>query len=65
MPKMRTHRGAAKRFKKTGSGGYKHKQAGMRHLSTHKSGKTVRQLRGLKMVSEQDAPELKRLLPYV
>jgi len=63
MPKMNTHRGAAKRFKKVG-GGYKHKQAGMRHLSTHKSGKTVRHLRGLKMVSDQDAPELKRLLPY-
>jgi len=64
MPKMKTHRGAAKRIKKTGGGGYKHKQAGMRHLSTHKSGKTVRQLRGLKMVSDSDAPEMKRLLPY-
>ena len=63
MPKMKTHRGAAKRIKKVGSG-YKHKRAGMRHLSTHKSGKTVRHLRGMKMVSEADAPEMKRLLPY-
>ncbi len=64
MPKMKSHRGAAKRFKKTGGGGFKHKQAGVRHLNTSKSQKRKRNLRGLKMVSASDAPALKRILPY-
>jgi len=63
MPKQKTKRSAAKRFKKTATG-YKHKQAGVRHLNTSKSQKRKRNLRGLKMVSASDAPALKRILPY-
>ncbi|MBU2393854.1 MAG: 50S ribosomal protein L35, partial [Gammaproteobacteria bacterium] len=39
MPKMKTNKGAAKRFKKTGSGGFKRKQSHLRHILTKKSSK--------------------------
>lgn len=55
MSKIKTVRGAAKRFKKTGSGGYKHKQANKSHILTKKSTKRKRHLRGLTMVSKGDA----------
>ncbi|VEC52262.1 50S ribosomal subunit protein L35 [Escherichia coli] len=40
MPKIKTVRGAAKRFKKTGKGGFKHKHANLRHILTKKSDQT-------------------------
>ncbi|HXH54683.1 MAG TPA: 50S ribosomal protein L35, partial [Gammaproteobacteria bacterium] len=39
MPKLKTNKGAAKRFKKTGSGGYKHRQSHRNHILTKKSSK--------------------------
>lgn len=62
MPKLKTHRGAAKRFKKTGSGGYKHKQSFCRHILTKKSSKRKRQLRGLANVKACDVDMIKQML---
>ena len=63
MPKMKTHRGAAKRFKVTGSGRIRRRQAGRSHMKVGK--KTSRQLRRLKGdadVSRGDRARVKRLL---
>ncbi|MCS6850075.1 MAG: 50S ribosomal protein L35 [Gemmataceae bacterium] len=45
MPKMKTHKGAKKRFRLTASGKLKRSQAGKKHLNSHKTGKRKRQLR--------------------
>ena len=65
MPKMKTNRGAAKRFKRTASGGFKRAQSHRRHILTKKSTKRKRQLRAGLMIHEADVSMLKRLLPYV
>ena len=62
MPKLKTHRGAAKRFRKT-SGGYKHRQVNRNHILTKKGTKRKRQLRGLNDVAAADVPVLRRMLP--
>lgn len=62
MPKMKTNRGAAKRFKKTASGGYKHKQSHLRHILTKKSSKRKRQLGPKAMVSASDVARVDRML---
>jgi len=62
MPKIKTNRGAAKRFRKTGAG-YKHRRAYRNHILTKKAQKRKRQLRAMEHVHEADAPLLKRLLP--
>jgi large subunit ribosomal protein L35 len=62
MPKLKTHRGAAKRFRRT-STGFKHRQMNRNHILTKKSAKRKRQLRGLEAVSAADAPGLRRMLP--
>ena len=49
MPKMKTHRGAAKRFVKTAKGRFKSKQSHLRHILTKKSSKRKRHLRGKKI----------------
>lgn len=64
MPKLKTHKGAAKRFKKTASGGYKHRQSMHRHILTKKSSKRKRQLRDLKMLKKSDAQMLSAMLPH-
>jgi len=64
MPKIKTSRGAAKRFARTASGKYKHKQSHLRHLLTKKRTKRKRDLRKRDIVSEADAGHLRRLLPY-
>jgi large subunit ribosomal protein L35 len=58
MPKMKTHSGAAKRFRKTGSGKFVHKKEGMGHLLAHKSRK---QKRRLKVVSVVKGGQLKKV----
>jgi len=63
MPKMKTHRGAAKRFKKTGTGKIVRMQQGMRHILTKKSKKRKRQLRKDALVSTAEAKRLDQLLP--
>jgi large subunit ribosomal protein L35 len=62
MPKMKTHRGAAKRFKKTGSGKLKRSRAFLRHILTKKSPKKKRQLRQSALVHKADEKRMKRLL---
>ena len=64
MPKIKTNRGAAKRFKRTGSGGYKRKQSHLRHILTKKSTKRKRHLRGKSMVHDSDVVLVERMLPY-
>jgi large subunit ribosomal protein L35 len=61
---MKSNRGAAKRFKRTGSGGFKRINSFKRHILTKKSTKRKRQLRGGDMVAEQDVRAVKRMLPY-
>ena len=64
MPKMKTNKGAAKRFKKTGSGGFKRKQSHLRHILTKKSSKRKRQLGPKTLVAKVDVPGVARCLPY-
>ena len=63
MPKMKTNRGAAKRFTKTG-GGFKRSQAHRRHILTKKSTKRKRHLREADLVHKSDHAAIRRLLPY-
>ncbi|MFR1707562.1 MAG: 50S ribosomal protein L35 [Clostridium sp.] len=65
MPKMKTHRGAAKRFKKTGTGKLKRSKAFRRHILTKKSRKTKRNLRKIGYVSSAQEKVMKKLLPYL
>lgn len=62
MPKIKTVRGAAKRFKKT-AGGIKHKQAFKSHILTKKTTKRKRQLRPMNLVHDHDVKLVKRMLP--
>ncbi len=65
MPKMKTHRGAAKRFKKTGTGKLKRNKAYKRHILTKKSAKKKRTLRHATMMDPSNEKVMKKLLPYV
>ena len=62
MPKQKTHSGAKKRFKLTGSGKLMKQQAGMRHNLEVKSGKRKRSLNQEQTVAPQDAKVIKKLL---
>ncbi len=64
MPKLKTNRGAAKRFRKTGSGKFKRSQSHLRHILTKKSTKRKRHLREASLVHHRDQAAIKRLLPY-
>ena len=64
MPKMKTKRGAAKRFRVRPSGGIKRSQAFKRHILTKKTTKNKRQLRGTVEVAAVDVPAIKAMLPY-
>ncbi len=64
MPKMKTNRGAAKRFKRTANGGFKRGQSHRRHILTKKSPKRKRQLRSPIMIDKADVAMVKHLLPY-
>ncbi|MCR5237144.1 MAG: 50S ribosomal protein L35 [Lachnospiraceae bacterium] len=65
MPKMKTNRSAAKRFKLTGSGKLKRNKAYKRHILTKKSPKTIRNLRKSALVDESNEKNMKKILPYV
>lgn len=65
MPKMKTHRGAAKRVKKTGTGKLKRSKAFTSHILTKKTSKRKRNLRKGTTVSESDMKRVKTLLPYL
>ena len=64
MPKMKTNRGAAKRFRKNGSGGFKRGQSHRRHILTKKSTKRKRQLRSDAMLHASDVASARRMMPY-
>lgn len=64
MPKLKTHRGAAKRFKKTGTGKFVRASAFKRHILTSKPTRRKRQMRGSELVDASDAARVKRMLPY-
>ncbi len=64
MPKIKTHRGAAKRFKKTKTGKFLRGKAFKRHILSSKTTKRKRKLRGTTVVAEPDAAKLARMLPY-
>jgi large subunit ribosomal protein L35 len=65
MPKMKTHRGAAKRFHATASGRLKRKNPNLRHILTSKSRKRKRHLRQSDYLAGADAKNMKILLPYL
>jgi large subunit ribosomal protein L35 len=64
MPKMKTHRGTAKRIKMTASGRLKRHKANHSHILTKKSKKRKRRLRAADFVAKADEKRMKRLLPY-
>jgi large subunit ribosomal protein L35 len=65
MPKMKTNRGAAKRFKATGSGKIRRSKAFTSHILTKKSTKRKRNLRKSGLIDASDAKAVKRMLPYM
>jgi len=64
MPKMKTHSGAKKRFKKTGSGHYKRKKAGKRHILTKKTSRRKRKLGKHTLVDKTQEKDVEQMLPY-
>jgi len=64
MPKVKTRRGAAKRFSFTSRGKIRRKKAYLRHILTHKSTSQKRKLRKQGLVSTSDRAAVRRLLPY-
>ncbi len=64
MPKMKTNRAAAKRFKRRGSG-FKHRKAFRSHILTKKTTKRLREMRGLHTVDKSNAPSVAALCPYI
>jgi len=65
MPKMKSHSGAAKRFKRTGTGKIKRNKANKQHILTTKTTKRKRHLRRKDVVADADVPRVERLLPYL
>lgn len=65
MPKMKTHRGAAKRVKKTASGQLKRSRAFTSHLFANKSTKQKRHLRKASLISKGDQKRVKQMLTYL
>lgn len=65
MPKMKTNRAAAKRFKKTGTGKLKRQKAYKQHILTKKSTKKKRALRKGVMTDASNVKNMKKVLPYL
>ncbi len=64
MPKLKTHSGAAKRFKKTGTGKVKRGHAFIRHILTSKTTKKKRKLDQSAVLDKADQKKIKRMIPY-
>jgi len=62
--KLKTHKGAAKRFKITGTGKVKRRHSFARHILTKKSPGRKRKLSKATIVTAADTPKIKRMLPY-
>ena len=65
MPKMKSNRGAAKRFRKTGSGKIRRRRAYLRHILSHKTTKQKRNLRKSTTMAKSDERQIRVLLPYL
>jgi large subunit ribosomal protein L35 len=65
MPKLKTHRGAAKRFSLTGTGKVKRSRAFASHILSTKTRKRKRNLRKSTLVHETNEPAIKRMIPYL
>jgi large subunit ribosomal protein L35 len=65
MPKMKSNRGANKRFRATGGGGIKRAKAGKSHILTSKDRKRKRGLRKSALVDKTNERSIRRLLPYL
>jgi len=64
MPKIKSNRGAAKRFTRGASGKFKHRQSHRSHILTKKSSKRKRHLRGIVALHDSDQNAVARMLPY-
>ena len=64
MPKLKTNRSAAKRFRRTKNGKFKRNKSGARHIMTKKSPKRKRNLRKAGLLSDQDQKIVAKMLPY-
>jgi len=64
MPKLKTNRGAAKRFRRTGKGRFKRAQSHFNHILTKKSSKRKRHGRSTEAIADGDVANVRRLLPY-
>lgn len=64
MPKLKTHRGAAKRFRKTATGKFKRNRAYKSHLLTSKTSKRTKHLRQGCMVDDANIDAVRKMLPY-
>lgn len=64
MPKLKSNRGAAKRFRRTGKGGFKRKQSHLRHILTKKTSKRKRQLGLTLQIADADVKAVRKMLPY-
>ena len=64
MPKLKTRKAAAKRFKVTGTGKIKHAKANKQHILTKKAPKRKRNLRKLGLVDKSNVKQVKRMIPY-
>lgn len=65
MPKIKTHRGAAKRFSLTGTGKIKRSKANASHILTKKSTKRKRNLRKSTTIDSRDWSKTRKLIPYL
>ena len=65
MPKIKTNRGAAKRFRKTGTGKIRRNKAYTSHILTKKSTKRKRDLRQSTLVDKCDAKNIRCMIPYL
>jgi large subunit ribosomal protein L35 len=64
MPKLKTHKGASKRFKKTATGKVKRGKSHLRHILTSKDRKRKRKLAKSTLVSDGDLAKVLRMIPY-
>lgn len=64
MPKLKTNRGAAKRFRAKGNGGFKRRQSHLRHILTKKSSKRKRKLGSIEPIADADVKGVRKLLPF-
>ena len=65
MPKMKTHRGAAKRIRKSGTGKLRHQKKNKRHILSKMSSKRKRHLRETGEISRADTKRIRQLVPYL